>query len=61
MMSFMKIICLGLKYDTELYKMLKNKEVSLEQLEDQITKINNTYEKVLNANERFNEKTREIQ
>lgn len=49
---------LGIKYDTELYKMLKNKAVSLEQLEDQITKINSTYEKVLNANKQFNEKTK---
>lgn len=49
---------LGIKYDTELYQMLKNKDVSLEQLTDQVTKINNTYDKVLQANEKFNDKTK---
>ncbi|MDZ5470622.1 YkyA family protein [Bacillus sp. 31A1R] len=47
----------GLEYDKELYELFKNKEVSLEQLEEQIKKINESYENVLNANERFNEQT----
>lgn len=47
----------GIQYDTELYGMLKDNEISFDQLDDQVTKINQTYEKVLNANEQFNEKT----
>lgn len=50
---------LGIKYDTELYEMLKNKDVSLETLEEQVNKINKTYDQVLTTNDEFNGKTSE--
>ncbi|MDF2903000.1 MAG: chromosome partitioning protein [Bacillus sp. (in: firmicutes)] len=49
---------LGTQYDIELYKMLKDKEASMEQLDNQVTKINETYDKVLKANEEFNQQTK---
>lgn len=49
---------LGTQYDIELYKMLKDKEASMEQLDNQVTKINETYDKVLKANEQFNQQTK---
>lgn len=50
---------LGIKYDTELYEMLKNKDVPLEKLEDQVNKINKTYDQVLATNDDFNAQTTE--
>jgi translation elongation factor EF-1beta len=47
----------GLQYDKELYEMLKDKELSFEKLEEQINKVNEVYEIVLNNNQEFNEKT----
>lgn len=47
----------GLDYDKELYEMFKNKDITLDQIEKQITKINETYEKVLKENEDFNKQT----
>nr|WP_246017704.1 YkyA family protein [Mesobacillus subterraneus] len=47
----------GLQYDKELYEMLKDKELSFEKLEEQINKVNQVYETVLNKNQEFNEKT----
>lgn len=47
----------GLEYDKELYDLFKNKDVTLDQIEKQITKINDAYEKVLKENEAFNKQT----
>ncbi len=49
---------LGTQYDTELYNMLKDKEASIDQLDNQVTKVNETYDKVLKANEQFNQQTK---
>jgi hypothetical protein len=48
----------GIQYDKELYNMLKDKEASLGKLDDQVSKINQTYEKVIEANKQFNQKTK---
>lgn len=48
----------GLEYDTELYQMFQKEDLSLEQLEGQITKINETYKVVLDSNKTFNEYTK---
>lgn len=45
----------GIILDKELYEMFQDKNVSLEELETQIEKINQTYEKVMNNNKEFNE------
>ncbi|WP_257985056.1 YkyA family protein [Bacillus sp. T33-2] len=47
----------GLEHDKQLYGMFKNKDLTMEQLETQINKVNETYEKVLKANEQFNAQT----
>ncbi len=47
----------GIKYDSELYELLKKEDVPLNVLEAQINKINETYEKVMYANKKFNEYT----
>ncbi|WP_174733764.1 YkyA family protein [Mesobacillus harenae] len=47
----------GLEHDKVLYEMFKDEELTLEQLEDQINKVNEAYSKVLDANERFNQQT----
>jgi chromosome segregation ATPase len=47
----------ALQYDEELYQMLQNKDITLEQLEAQIEKINQTYEQVMKANKEFNKLT----
>lgn len=44
----------ALQYDEGLYKMFQNKNLSLEDLEIQVTKLNETYKKVYAANENFN-------
>ncbi|MEH7076068.1 YkyA family protein [Neobacillus drentensis] len=44
----------ALKNDKELYLMFKNKDLPLEDLEVQVNKLNETYQKVYEANERFN-------
>nr|WP_275411259.1 YkyA family protein [Bacillus sp. B15-48] len=49
----------GLTYDTELYHLLKEKNIEMKQLEMQVTKVNGAYEEVLKYNEIFNEKTKE--
>lgn len=48
----------GLEYDVELYTMFQKEDLSIDDLEAQITKINETYKIVLEANEKFNEKTK---
>ncbi|WP_069187971.1 YkyA family protein [Bacillus sp. FJAT-27251] len=47
----------GLSYDKALYELLKDKDLTIETLEEQINKVNAAYDEVLSANERFNEKT----
>ncbi|QED47374.1 YkyA family protein [Cytobacillus dafuensis] len=49
----------AIELDKELYAMFKNENIQLDQLEDQITKINEEYGKVLEANEKFNDKTKQ--
>lgn len=49
----------GLEQDKNLYNMLKAEERSLGELEEQIVKINQIYEQVITANEKFNELTKE--
>ncbi|AZB44827.1 hypothetical protein CEF21_10945 [Bacillus sp. FJAT-42376] len=43
--------------DEELYQMFQNKELKLEELEAQITKINASYKEVMKLNQSFNEYT----
>ncbi len=43
----------GLQYDKELYEILKDKELSFEKLEEQINKVNEVYEVVLNNNKKI--------
>ncbi|RBP95062.1 putative cell-wall binding lipoprotein [Cytobacillus firmus] len=45
--------------DKELYAMFKKEDLTLEQLEGQVSKINDMYEKILASNKQFNEKTKE--
>lgn len=47
----------ALSNDKKLYELFKTEDLTLEQLEEQITVINESYEKVLAANKKFNEKT----
>lgn len=47
----------ALKYDKELYVMFKNKNLSLEDLEAQVNKLNDTYKQVYDANKKFNKLT----
>jgi hypothetical protein len=47
----------SLKYDRELYEMFKEKDVTLDQLEDQVNKLNDMYRQVFKANESFNQLT----
>ncbi|MCL6571263.1 MAG: YkyA family protein [Bacillus sp. (in: Bacteria)] len=44
----------ALTYDKELYVMFKNKDLTLEDLEVQVNKLNKTYKKIFDANENFN-------
>ncbi|MEY8738590.1 YkyA family protein [Bacillales bacterium AN1005] len=48
-----------MKYDNELYEMFKNKDVKIDALEEQIQKINEVYQKVLDNNEEFNKLTKQ--
>lgn len=43
--------------DKELYQMFKTKDLTIEQIENQINKINETYTEVYKINEQFNLKT----
>lgn len=49
----------ALQLDKELYVMFKKEDLTLEQLENQISEINEMYEKILSSNKQFNEKTKE--
>lgn len=48
----------ALQYDQELYQLFKSKELTINQIEDQINKINKIYEDVYKLNEKFNEQTK---
>ena len=45
--------------DKELYEMLKKEDLTMEQLEKQVTSINKEYEKVSKFNDEYNDKTNE--
>jgi predicted patatin/cPLA2 family phospholipase len=47
----------SISLDKELYNMFQNKDLTLEQLESQIDKINKGYEQVISLNETFNKLT----
>lgn len=49
----------GLKYDQHLYKMFKDKNLSFDQVESQINRLNATYKKVYQANDDFNQLTQQ--
>ncbi|WP_433749322.1 YkyA family protein [Falsibacillus pallidus] len=57
--SLYKDYSLGLNLDEQLYNLLKNKDVTLEDLEEQINKINDIYKKIYADNDYFNQKTDE--
>lgn len=48
----------GLDSDKELYQMFQKEDLSMEQLEAQIKKINDTYKVVLESNQSFNDYTK---
>lgn len=50
---------LGIQYDQELYNMLKDESVSLEQLREKVDEINSVYEEVYSLNETFNQLTQQ--
>nr|WP_156645318.1 YkyA family protein [Lentibacillus sp. JNUCC-1] len=47
----------SLNKEEEMYTMLKDKDLEQEQLSEQISKVNESYQAVLEANETFNEHT----
>jgi DNA repair exonuclease SbcCD ATPase subunit len=47
----------ALKLETDLYQMFQNKHLTLEQLENQVAKINSAYDDIRKANEQFNRYT----
>jgi hypothetical protein len=47
----------ALEHDEELYLMLKNESISYDKLETHVMGLNTTYQKVFDANEKFNELT----
>ncbi|MDF1506754.1 YkyA family protein [Robertmurraya sp. DFI.2.37] len=49
----------GIEHDKELYQMFQKEGLSIDELEEQITKINDTYKLVLDSNEEFNEYTKQ--
>ncbi|KIL50309.1 hypothetical protein KP77_16840 [Jeotgalibacillus alimentarius] len=49
----------GLQLNRELYEMLKNEELKLEELEQQVTKINDQNAVIIEANTEFNDLTNE--
>jgi rubrerythrin len=50
----------ALSLDKELYNMFKKKELTMEELEKQISSINDQYDKIVNYNEDYNKKTEEF-
>ncbi|WP_462409107.1 YkyA family protein [Neobacillus sp. Marseille-QA0830] len=50
----------SVKNDIQLYKMFKNKNIPMTELEDQVNKVNESYNKVYAAKERFNNLTEDF-
>jgi predicted phage tail protein len=50
----------ALSQDKELYELFKKKELTMEELEKQITSINEAYEKTLKLNNEYNSKTEQF-
>ncbi|GIN74185.1 hypothetical protein J14TS2_46600 [Bacillus sp. J14TS2] len=50
----------GISEDKKIYELLKDEELSMEKLEEQIEISNSAYEKVREANDTFNDKTEEF-
>lgn len=48
----------SLSYDRELYQMFKVKDLSIDRLEDQVNKLNASYNEIFASNEEFNELTK---
>ncbi|WNS77009.1 YkyA family protein [Bacillus sp. DTU_2020_1000418_1_SI_GHA_SEK_038] len=49
----------AVQLDKDLYAMFKEESLQLIQLEDQINKINEAYGNIINANKKFNDKTKQ--
>lgn len=49
----------GLEFDKELYQMFQKEDLSIDQLEGQIQKINDAYKVVLDSNKSFNDYTQQ--
>jgi hypothetical protein len=49
----------ALQFDQELYQLFKRKDLSMEELENQINQINEIYENIYEINEQFNGNTEE--
>ncbi|MBT2573522.1 YkyA family protein [Bacillus sp. ISL-51] len=49
----------AIQYDKELYKMIKKKDLTADALDEQISKVNDSYEKVLKQTEAFNKQTKQ--
>lgn len=47
----------AINHDKELYGMFKNKDIPLEDLQNQVEKVNDAYQKVYTENEKFNKYT----
>ncbi|MDP4169502.1 MAG: YkyA family protein [Bacillota bacterium] len=47
----------GIAYDQELYRLFEKQNVTLDELQSEINKINSTYKKIYAANNQFNELT----
>ncbi|MBS4207776.1 YkyA family protein [Bacillus sp. FJAT-50079] len=47
----------GLEEDRKIYQLLKNEDLKLEELEEQIQLVNDTFATVMEANDEFNEQT----
>ncbi|WP_302183084.1 YkyA family protein [Bacillus nakamurai] len=49
----------AIQYDKELYKMIKKKDLTADDLDKQISKVNGSYQKVLKQTGAFNEQTKQ--
>lgn len=49
----------GLQYDEKLYNLMKDKNVSLDELEQQINLLNDSYKQILSRNNTFNDLTKQ--
>ncbi|WP_251548989.1 YkyA family protein [Neobacillus muris] len=58
--SLYKAYMESIKNDIHLYKMFKNKDVPVDELENQVEKANKSYNEVYTANEKFNKLTKDF-